>query len=1031
MAQLAIAAAGAVAGNAFGWGITALGMSGAAVGWTIGSLVGSAFAPSTKSQGPRIDDLKVTGTDYGDTIPWVAGAPRIAGQIVWASNRRELATTKKVGGKGGGKGKVTTYTYEVDLLILLTENEISGVSRIWSNGKLIYGDGPFDSSVWKRLAVYTGSGTQMPDPTYEAAVGTANAVAYRGRGYVFIEGLQLGQSGQIPNLTFEVGVSTIRREILEIGFLNQFNTVQSDAIIPSDVGPNLRRWSGSGGFALNTVPGVSTDFGNAVPISLNFGSDKISTENQGNIVLDLSNNKLWRIECWIKFTFAIHTVFTLDGTYRLSISFARPMGQPRQWIGAVRDRWGNSVSGFPIYTGSAGWAFPDTAGGALQDKFFHIVVQQCSDGTLALYFDGFFIGNVHGGWSFLYQTTWSFTGNAFSKIDFTDSGGIMDSTVYREIHPLEEYPRLPPILLDPLDPDSRQRSYTIPTQPHSLTDSIFEYQNVSGNTFSQQLYYTIENIIEKSMGIDEVNINESILNQEVKALAISQVSPARNTLEILQKAYFFDAVSSDKIYIKPKATAVTATIPWSELYFDKDTPIKLIVKNEQETPSNIVVQYNNILADYQPGVETADRVSNSGDNETVIQLPLGLTPDEARTIASRTIAELLPQIVKLTVRVPVKYAYVEPTDIILIGNAEANRFYRVKVDKRNDDQGYLEFQCTLDAEGTMEIEVTSDSNYEESVLQVIEDTDFEILDIPAIRDVDINLGYYCCATGNGEPTDVWYGAELLQSFDDIEYESIETFTKEGIIGVTESILGNWTKNTFDELNSVVVNIGYQELSSATRDEILNNQAINLCLIGDEILQFRSAVLISEGVYRLSGFIRARRATEQHTATHAIAERFVLLNIADLVRPSIENHQVGLPQYLKAVSYNKNEQDVLAVEFTPAIKSLMPFNPVHLRLAKYSDRLDLTWVRRTRKQYKYVGTAGFIIPQDELNILYRVQVFDSAELRRTITVSTEFFSYTQAMQTEDGFATNDTVIFKVNQINEVVNTAFESEIQGVI
>ncbi|MCX7140523.1 MAG: hypothetical protein NT123_05350, partial [Proteobacteria bacterium] len=100
------------------------------------------------------------------------------------------------------------------MLIGLTDNPIMGVVRIWSNGTLLYtADASADSgslaasvasNAWTRMTVYTGAAIQLPDPTYEAAVGTANACAYRGRGSVFIEGLKLGQSGQVPNLTFEV-----------------------------------------------------------------------------------------------------------------------------------------------------------------------------------------------------------------------------------------------------------------------------------------------------------------------------------------------------------------------------------------------------------------------------------------------------------------------------------------------------------------------------------------------------------------------------------------------------------------------------------------------------------------------------------------------------------------------------------------------------------------------------------------------------------------------------------------------------------
>src|SRR5574337_1539273 len=208
MAQLAIAAAGAAIGSVIAPGI------GTSIGWALGSMVGAQFGPKQKSYGPRLEDLRVTGSEYGQTIPWVAGHPRVAGQVWWASKRREISTTTSAGGKGGTGAESTSYTYEVDILYGLVNRPNLGVARIWLNGKLIWttlADSDTDSLVnsqneapWDRITVYTGESTQLPDPTYDAAV--ANAPAYRGRGSVFIESLQLGNSGVIPNLTFEVVV---------------------------------------------------------------------------------------------------------------------------------------------------------------------------------------------------------------------------------------------------------------------------------------------------------------------------------------------------------------------------------------------------------------------------------------------------------------------------------------------------------------------------------------------------------------------------------------------------------------------------------------------------------------------------------------------------------------------------------------------------------------------------------------------------------------------------------------------------------
>lgn len=200
MAQLILAAAGAAVGFAIG------GPTGAQWGWIAGSTLGG-MMNQPSFEGPRLGDLSVTSSAYGSVIPYLEGHTRMAGQVIWASEKREIATTTSQG-KGGGS-EYTTYNYEVDLHILLTENPIVDVTRVWSNGKLIWTrrDGATAESLnasdntsrWSRLTVYSGAPDQMPDPD-----GHPDAPAYRGRGSVFIKDLGLGSSGAIPNLTFEV-----------------------------------------------------------------------------------------------------------------------------------------------------------------------------------------------------------------------------------------------------------------------------------------------------------------------------------------------------------------------------------------------------------------------------------------------------------------------------------------------------------------------------------------------------------------------------------------------------------------------------------------------------------------------------------------------------------------------------------------------------------------------------------------------------------------------------------------------------------
>ncbi|MCC6009192.1 MAG: glycoside hydrolase/phage tail family protein, partial [Rhodobacteraceae bacterium] len=207
MATLVLGAVGSSIGLSFGGAF--LGLSGAAIGGMIGATVGSAIdswlisslAPAQRIEGARLDTLRITSSTEGAVIPRVYGRMRIGGNIIWATDYREetRTTTQRGGGKGGGpKVKTTEYLYYASFAVALAEGPITGIGRIWADGK------PLDLSgiTWRW---YPGDDAQQPDPFIMARMGAARTPAYRGTAYVMFEDLPLSDYGnRIPQLTFEV-----------------------------------------------------------------------------------------------------------------------------------------------------------------------------------------------------------------------------------------------------------------------------------------------------------------------------------------------------------------------------------------------------------------------------------------------------------------------------------------------------------------------------------------------------------------------------------------------------------------------------------------------------------------------------------------------------------------------------------------------------------------------------------------------------------------------------------------------------------
>ena len=144
MATLVLGAAGAAIGGSIGGAI--LGVSAATIGGFIGSSIGSvvdswiisSLAPTQRIEGARLDTLRITSATEGAVMPRLYGRMRMGGNIIWASDfREETKTTTQGGGKGGGGGKVKTteYLYYASFAVALCEGPITGIGRIWADGK--------------------------------------------------------------------------------------------------------------------------------------------------------------------------------------------------------------------------------------------------------------------------------------------------------------------------------------------------------------------------------------------------------------------------------------------------------------------------------------------------------------------------------------------------------------------------------------------------------------------------------------------------------------------------------------------------------------------------------------------------------------------------------------------------------------------------------------------------------------------------------------------------------------------------------
>ena len=179
-------------------------MVGGPIGGSIGALIGQQidariFRPSGR-EGPRIKDLTLSTSSYGQPMPRQFGRMRAGGTVIWST---DLVETRKTQTSGKNQPSSTVYSYSASFAVALSSTPIDRVGRIWADGNLLRG-AQDDLKVGGILRVYRGFGDDPVDPLIAAAKG-ALAPAFRDCAYVVFENLELGDYGnRIPALSFEI-----------------------------------------------------------------------------------------------------------------------------------------------------------------------------------------------------------------------------------------------------------------------------------------------------------------------------------------------------------------------------------------------------------------------------------------------------------------------------------------------------------------------------------------------------------------------------------------------------------------------------------------------------------------------------------------------------------------------------------------------------------------------------------------------------------------------------------------------------------
>ena len=1044
---------GGIIGGAIGFFVG--GPSGAKWGYAIGS---SLDQPAGQDiQGPRLNDLKVQTSTYGAPRPIVYGNARLAGNVIWAKDIREIKNTEDSGGKGGGGGTTTSYEYYGTFAVALCDNEVGGVRKIWADSVLIYdlGDTASLETIQASnlnsngIRIYRGTETQSADSLIQADKGAANTQAYRGTTYIVFDNLALEKYGnRIPSISVEVvQVASIAPRLVA-----DFATPVIPAAYSSASSLCMDNGSSEAYLAVGqwTSPFDPVFNAKIYKVRSNGSAEylyniDVAVEYSGSACQGTSDvpAAAWacrfptinKIKVWMLGSSGVIGSVVINYSWH-PYPFSANLGSVHilnnYLYGFSFDIGGTATVN--IYRNSLNIGIDDELTGQL-----FIPEADLSVAAYGMAIDENYIYTLNtddtidlfGTDSGVYVRTISFTPSpvlVYSRTIGNDviislDNGIIYLSTLLGVHRIQNdvYSYLGTVATpgDGSNGGNLVKDGVIYTY-RATEDRFKAYQLESLSTGAVVLSDIQADICERS-GLDIADFDVTALTDSVDGYIITSPMSARAASEPLGRAYFYDSAEINNVltFVKRGGSSVL-TIPQDDLGVgDSIGGSELYLhtrRQDSELPSKVVIDYIDTNRSYETGSQIAQRINSPSENVNKQSVAIVMTGSYAKEVAYVLLYDAHVERDKFSLNINNNYIALNPTDIIQFTVGSKTR--RVRITGISYGKS-IELECVLEnASVYVATSIAGESEDDAQTVGLKGATNLYLLDIPLLRNSDNDSGMYVAVSGYYSG---WTGSTLYKSLDSgTSYSPTISALNQSVMGKADTVLATASATIFDRTNSVTVRITSGTLSSSTESLVI--QGANYAILGSEVIQFVTATDNGDDTYTLSTLLRGRLGSDWATATHVVNENFSLLQELILERVGAI---INTERHYKAATFGTALETADSYIKTNTGVSQMPLSPKYIAGTRDGSlNLAISWVRRSR----YISPPLWNPPVFEETESYVIEILDGVggSVVNSYTSSSELYEYTAAQQTTDFGSTQSTVYVKIYQVSATVGNGYGTE-----
>jgi hypothetical protein len=546
--------------------------------------------------------------------------------------------------------------------------------------------------------------------------------------------------------------------------------------------------------------------------------------------------------------------------------------------------------------------------------------------------------------------------------------------------------------------------------------------------------------------------------------AITSNQSAREAVSELQKVFPIDAAESGYgIVFNMLNQRATQIVDVADLAAHVDTePVpprqEVTVMSDYDLPQRINLKFQEPARSYSPNALYAARYNTPSMNIEDLDVTVALDRNTAQTAVQNLLAHRMLGKRSYKFMLPRKYATLEPTDVFRIQNPI-------------DPSRYDQFYCTeahVGANGLLEIHAVDHVYVDPNLAptdQVADDLSVAtggstglpttsqtvpfLLDMPLMLDTDSDKpGFYVIMAGafNGWGggslyVDVAsssiasaYGYNWTTMSSGSAWEAVASSSINVPQGTCLTALASGMHSCFwDRKSSVLVKIANgMTLQSASEGDCLS-QALNVTVIGNELVQYATATDLGNSLWKLTNFMRGLRGTERWMDSHATGDRFVRVTAA-IARVITTKAEIGAQDSFRAISVGQDSSTAVNVNFTDTGNSLKPLTVKVYEKFRDKDTHDVrvSWWPRVRQNGQWLSGSDVTVPPNDSPETYQVDVCRSADPTTAVKSYTltgagvnlgASFTYSAAQQVSDLGGAPAVVYLVVYQMSQAVGKGF--------